>query len=277
MTVATDLGRSPEEPVILKPVAIVVGLMGLVPRAEPWGALEVDAYVSANEPGPNQAADPFRPNPPSVPPADHILISTRLARFGASQGGSEIDATWRYDIVTKELRLQASPQPVPPGFYFSTGPKPIRFVDVPRPYHAWLTYERTVHSSGGQGSNAFGASVSISEMRTAVRGIAQIATTSDRAGPQRAPLSAPGFVWAASMEPEEARALVESARFEVLARPKPWADGRWVACGSGGSAPTFSSPTRATLSACFLTVEVDLVRFVDPRTGALLREWLAAK
>lgn len=244
-------------------------------QAESWTAAEVDAYIVANQPKSNSADDPFTLPAAAPPPAARVAFSVPVARMGTVGAESPIEATWSYDAATQTLKLVARPEYVA-SMSLTTGSRDYS-LNAPVAHQGWATFSKTDSSDGGAASNAYGATVQVRDLRVEYRGLGQLGRYSDEVGPSTGERYRTSYEYSYAVGPEEARALVQRIRFEVNADTVAWSPGKWVVCGVGGTSPTIRSPIRSLYTGCFLTVQVQSVRFVDSADGTIIREWSVAR
>lgn len=241
----------------------------LTPRT--WGLAEVDAYVRDNTPKTGEDDDPFATPAASPRPASIVVLSVPVSRSGRSDAADHIDAFWSYNSETQQLTLEARPEVGSTLMTLTPSPPDGGdFLRRPKAHQVWLTHEVTERSDGGSRSNAFGATVQVTNVRSEQRGIAQLAPGMDNPGPAYPDRYASGYKFTKAISPEFARELVNHLRFEVVATPREYSPGKWVICGIGGFSPTIRSPISSLDSGCYLTVVVESVRFVDSSDGTIV-------
>lgn len=244
-------------------------------EATTWGNAELDAYILANRPQDRAAAvaaDPFAA-PAAIPdPASTIHLVYEVAQAGT--GSSAWSPTWKYDVETGVLTLsQTRPLSLTQNISWQGREPQVRYSERPVLHNGFMVFREVTESDGGPASNAYGATVNVTIVKTVGRGIAELAPFEARPGPSTGNRYSMTYEHTMTISPDEGRALVPHLRLEVIARPKPWSPGRWVLCSTSYDGATIRHPTTSVGDYCYVTTEVMTIRFVDSRDGTVLRQW----
>jgi len=239
-----------------------------------WGRAEVEAYLqSAATVMPS--ADPFAAPPTQAAPAQQIILSYLvLGEHEADDVSRPLDPRWRYDVQSQTLAISTDPsgQNDLVVDWGSVEPQVSLWEDRAYLHDQYLAARTVTDSPMGEANTALGGRREVTLRHFTEWGIAEVG------GRSRGPRSGGGYgasslIHRMTISPDEGRALAPHLRFEVVANTKPWAPGRWSVCAASRRAATFNAPFVFRTEACFMNVEIQSVRYVDDRTGAVLRQW----
>lgn len=263
----------------MRVLAVVVSSVTLVSfsshaqeYSEIWGNDRVDAYIQANKPATNVEADPFAERPVPQPPAQRVRLTYLVTRADEGSPNQPISATWKYSIETQTLELTTMRSVGSSLLNIDwQGMAPAASYDHPKLHQAWLTFRSARENDAGEGQNAYGARVRMTRVMHSERGIAELGRGFRGVGP-----AGDQIVIKHSMQisPELGRALVPHLRLVVEAVTVQWRPNKWVICGSDYSGATVRNPTILISEGCYLTTEVQVIKFVDSRDGSVVHEWI---
>ncbi|MND47923.1 hypothetical protein D3C80_388300 [compost metagenome] len=245
-----------------------------IAQENPWGRDEVEAHIQSYKVATGVEADPFTPWIERAPAKDIVLSYGVLGAAVAEDLSLPLDPRWSYDAGRQALTISTDPSGQDTLAVDWQGREPsVRLWEGQVGLQdRYLASRQVKVTDMGEGSNAFGAVRRVTKRAFTERGITEVGATS------RGPRSGGGygassFVHRISIASEEARALTPHLRFEVVARSKDWAPGKWIICGVGYIGATVDIPTVFETDACFISVEIVAVRYVDDRDGTVLKQW----
>ncbi|MBP7704160.1 MAG: hypothetical protein KA105_02605 [Caulobacter sp.] len=235
--------------------------------AEPLSASDVNSFVGEAKVKPS---DPFKK------PLDQRSIIGRSLRveIPVTQEGDRDNSSgnavyWSYNASREELTLKAWPR-VFSGAWDENAAKIIDYREVA----GFLTNYSLTKGNGGARSNAFGATANVqTQLETSV-GIATIYT--HNIGPtifSEGPNDAIFYSVTLSIPPEQAKALVSSARLVVEGQVVEISPFQSVICESEYFAPTIRNPREYAAERCFVSAKLSRMAFVDKASSRILREW----
>jgi hypothetical protein len=238
---------------------------------ETWGVKEVDAYVTANKPVKDAAADPFAA--PKVAPAPATAVVLEYPVYGPADTSTNRleNARWTYDVETQKLTVKYSSSGAGSLIDWQGKDPGGSVLSAPRLRQGFVTFSKSTSEDAGPGSNAYGATVQLKRLTVEKRGVAELIGGFD--DPIKYPSGDYQFEWTTTITPEEGRALVAAMRLQVRSTPKEWTTGRYVLCAGDYLGATIQRPTIFTTNGCYLTARHENIRLVDSRDGTVLKEW----
>jgi hypothetical protein len=242
-------------------------------QSAPMTNVEVDSYVQKHGHIAHQRqslsvpSDPFAIPQATPPRATNVLLEFPFVRKTEDyQSGPN----WRYDVTGNSLALSyfvSSMIGETPDWEGLEETMDLRIAKTASVNV--FTSERV--SSGGRRQNSYGARAEVSVKTTTTRGImARAANFREQAQPNSDNYD---YRHTVTIAPEAARALVNYLKVQVIARVVQWRPGDFVQCTSSYLAPTVRYPQEQVGNSCYLSTEIDAVRFVDSRDDTVIREW----
>lgn len=231
-------------------------------QVAPFGGDQITEFVLYQATAPT-AVDPFT-GPDDSP------VEGREIRFEAGfkmKGEGAGYYTWEYDRAREELKLSVLPHDF--GLMTAWRENGDRIVGPRQKVVGFQTSYTHTREAVERRQNAYGAAVDVEVFRDETVGFAGFGENHESPLPGR-----PRYFYEHSLRlaPEAARAMTADLRLVVTGRATNH-EGRSVVCGSNYSEPSIRNPRETLGRTCVLPADIDIVAFVDGRTGTVLREW----
>ncbi|WP_156796468.1 hypothetical protein [Brevundimonas sp. BAL3] len=245
----------------------VIALAAMAMQTEPMGRDEVVAAINAR-PTQTAAIDPFSAAPPSDLAGRDVAFTTPILMADAPDGSPLFQ--WIYDLGKQRLSIRILPMDYNGSTAFIENDDFV--VPVLTPVSGWAVKQTSTRGGRREMSNAYGARVMAEVVETKTWAVAEIAVSSRR-GAELPGRQYPFYTHVMEIEPDEARLLTSSLRFEARGSVRDFTPGRNVVCGSNFVSATVSNPRQTSGETCVLSVEWSSFAIIDGRTNTPVKVW----